>query len=205
MNFDSPAQPSDPASVVSVNVDSKVGGYLAAAHVVELGHRRVSFVAGAIESLNRNARYRGFCAALEAAGLVPADMPQWPGRTRIPVGAVEAAEFGRQAVHVLMDDPQPPTAIAAINDMTALGVCSGIRELGLRVGKDVSVVGFDDIALATLCDPPLTTVRQPIAELARLALREVLQWGADGHASGGSVLLRPELVVPESTQALASA
>lgn len=199
VTFDRPVQPSDPPSVVSVSVDNQVGGYLGTAHVVGLGHRRVSFVAGAIRSLNRAARYRGFCSALEAAGLVPADMPLWPGRATVPLDHAEAAEIGRSAILELLASPEPPTAVVAINDMTALGVCSGLRELGLRVGEDVSVVGFDDIALATLCDPPLTTIRQPLADLARLALREALADGAAESSRGSSVLLRPELVVRGST------
>ncbi len=200
VTFDRPVQPSDPPSVVSVSVDNQVGGYLGAAHVVALGHRRVSFVAGAIQSLNRTARYRGFCAALDEAGLVPADMPLWPGRDTIPAGAIEAAEIGRAAAHELFARPDPPTAVIAINDITALGVCSGVRELGLRVGHDVSVVGYDDIALATLCEPPLTTVRQPLPELARSALREVLHEGSvESSSAGTSVLIRPELVVRKTT------
>lgn len=205
VTFDRPIQPNDPPSVVSVSVDNQVGGYLAAAHVVGLGHRRVSFVAGAIQSLNRTARFRGYCSALEAAGLVPADMPLWPGRDVIPLDIADAAEIGRTAILELLASPEPPTAVVAINDMTALGVCSGVRELGLRVGADVSVVGFDDIALATLYDPPLTTIRQPLADLARLALREALAEDADESSRGTSVLLRPELVVRGSTRPAAGA
>ncbi len=198
VTFDRPVQPSDPASVVSVSVDNEVGGYLAAEHVIGLGHRRVSFVAGAITSLNRTARYRGFCSALELAGLDPVSMPQWPGQETISLDVAEAAGVGRSAVHALFANPEPPTAIVAINDMTALGVCSGLRELGLKVGEDVSVVGFDDIVLAALWDPPLTTIRQPLTELASLALREALAEGAD-LSRGTSTLLRPELIVRGST------
>lgn len=71
----------------------------------------------------------------------------------------------------------------------------------MTVGRDVSVVGFDDIVLATLCDPPLTTIRQPLPDLARLALREALGEGEEGAVKGGSVLLRPELIVRSSTGA----
>ncbi len=113
MTFDRPIQPNDPPSVVSVSVDNQVGGYLGAAHVVGLGHRRVSFVAGAIQSLNRTARYRGFCSALEEAGLEPADMPLWPGRETIPLDIAEAAEVGRAAIHDAASRPRnrrPPSS-----------------------------------------------------------------------------------------------
>jgi len=86
--------------------------------------------------------------------------------------------------------------------MTALGVCRGLRDLGLQVGLDVSVVGFDDIILADLYDPPLTTVRQPIGQMAQLAIAEIVSHHglADGEP-GRSVLLRPELIVRGSTAA----
>lgn len=131
-------------------------------------------------------------------------MPQWPGQETIPLDVAESAAIGRTAIHALFAGSEPPTAIVAINDMTALGVCSGARDLGLRVGKDVSVVGFDDIVLAGLWEPPLTTIRQPLPELASLALREALAEGTDS-SRGTSILLRPELVVRGSTGPLALA
>lgn len=198
VTLDRPVQPSDPAAVVSVSVDNHIGGYLAAEHVVDLGHRRVSFVAGALKSLNRTARYHGFCSALESAGLDPVAMPQWPGQETMPMNAEESAGIGRAAVHALFANSEPPTAIVAINDMTALGVCSGLRELGLKVGEDVSVVGFDDIVLAALWDPPLTTIHQPLAEMASLALREALNEEV-GSRDAPSILLTPELIVRAST------
>lgn len=200
VTFDRPVQPEDPPSVVSVSIDNHLGGFMAAAHLIELGHRSLTFVAGSLHSLNRAARYQGFCAALESAGLDPLEQSVWPGRDVIPVDAAEAAEIGRAAVRDLLSSKNPPTAIVAINDMTALGACGGIRELGRRVGEDVSVVGFDDIVLASLSDPPLTTVRQPLAQLAQLAIREVLTEGSDTVGQARSILLRPELVVRGSTQ-----
>jgi DNA-binding LacI/PurR family transcriptional regulator len=84
--------------------------------------------------------------------------------------------------------------------MCALGVCRGIRDVGLEVGKDVSVVGFDDIVLADLYDPPLTTVRQPIREMATAAIAELRTRIEDASVrQSHSLLLRPELVVREST------
>ncbi|CAM3490483.1 LacI family DNA-binding transcriptional regulator [Occultella aeris] len=200
VTFDRPAQPDDPASVVSISINNPMGGYLAASHLIELGHRRLAFISGSLRSVNRTARYRGFCSALEAAGIDVDDMPSWPGMDAVPFGDVEAAEVGRRAAHELFSRADRPTAVVAINDMTALGVCRGLRDLDLRVGKDVSVVGFDDIVLADLYDPPLTTIRQPIAEMARLAVEEIIasETRSDTEA-GRSVLLRPELVVRASS------
>ena len=96
--------------------------------------------------------------------------------------------------------------MVAINDMTALGFCRGLRDLGLKVGRDVSVIGFDDIILADLYDPPLTSVRQPITRMAQLAVSEAVERGSNESTDpGSSVLLRPELVVRESTEHVPSA
>lgn len=200
VTFDRPAQPDDPESVVSVSINNPVAGFLAGAHLTDLGHRRLTFVSGSLRSLNRAGRYRGFCSALETAGISMDEVITWPGLDEVPFGDVEAAEVGRRAAHELFDRPDHPTGVVAINDMTALGVCRGLRDLGFRVGHDVSVVGIDDIMLADLYDPPLTTVRQPIAEMARLTVAEIVDRDRRSQAEPGrSVLLRPELVVRGST------
>jgi DNA-binding LacI/PurR family transcriptional regulator len=199
VTFDRPAQADDPRSVVSISIDNAVGMHQATSHLIELGHRRIAFVSGSLGSLNRHGRHSGFRAAMEAADLDPDWIPAWSGSAdRAGFGDVEAAALGREAAHEIFARDPRPTGVVAINDMTALGVCRGLRDLGLRVGHDVSVVGFDDIVLADLYDPPLTTVRQPIAEMARLAVEEIVT-RRSGSAEGRSVLLRPELVVRDST------
>lgn len=204
VTFDRPAQPNDPASVVSISIDNNVGGQLATSHLIELGHERIAFVSGSLRSVNRAARYRGYCDAVESAGLSVADMPTWTGAEAGEFGDVEAAAIGRSAAHALFAGTGPyPTAIVAVNDMTALGVCRGLRDQGLTIGVDVSVIGFDDIVLADLYDPPLTTVRQPISDMARLAVSEAVEHQvASPTEPGRSVLLRPQLIVRESTSAV---
>lgn len=198
VTFDRPAQAGDPEEVVSVSINNHVGGFLATSHLTELGHERLTFVSGSLAAVNRTGRFRGFCTALEGADLDPAAMPTWTAGGGAPFGDVEAAQVGRQAAHDLFSGTvEPPTGIVAINDMTALGFCRGLRDQGLHVGKDVSVVGFDDIILAELYDPPLTSVRQPISRMASLSLEEALK--EDDREPGRSVLLRPELVVRDST------
>ncbi|MDJ0335334.1 LacI family DNA-binding transcriptional regulator [Salinibacterium sp. G-O1] len=201
VTFDRPAQPHDPESVVSISVDNNVGGHVATTHLLELGHTNIAFVSGSIRSVNRSARYRGYCDAIEAAGLNVADMPHWAGLEADQFGDVEASELGRAAaLELFADRATAPTAVVAINDMTALGFCRGLRDMGLKVGQDVSVIGFDDIILADLYDPPLTTVRQPITRMAQLAVSEAVERGSSESTDpGSSVLLRPELVVREST------
>lgn len=200
--FDRVAQAHDPQTLVNISIDNAMGSQLAAGHLTDLGHRRLAFVSGSLGSVNRKDRYRGFVSALELAGLPVDGALLWPGTSTERFGDVEAAELGRTAARELLTGDDPPTGIVAVNDMCALGVCRGIRDVGLRVAKDVSVVGFDDIVLADLYDPPLTTVRQPLSEMAASAFAELKVRIEDaGDKPGRSLLLRPELVVRESTSA----
>jgi DNA-binding LacI/PurR family transcriptional regulator len=198
--FDRTAQAGDPASLVNISVDNAVGTELATRHVLELGHRRLAFVSGSLRSVNRRARFRGFEAALEELGLSAADALVWSGGSEDRVGDLDFPDLGRGAARELLGGEQPPTAIIAVNDMCALGVCAGVRDAGLRVGEDVSVVGFDDIVLADLATPPLTTIRQPLPAMANAAFAH-LRGGIEQSEppAGQSLLMRPELVVRAST------
>jgi DNA-binding LacI/PurR family transcriptional regulator len=204
--FDRTTQTGDLPSLVNISVDNAVGAELATRHLLALGHRRLAFVSGSLRSVNRRARLRGFEAALEEFGLTVDDALVWSGGSDDRLGDLNLPDLGRAAARELLAADRPPTAIVAINDMCALGVFAGARDAGLRVGADVSVVGFDDIVLADLASPPLTTVRQPLPAMADAAfahLRATLDDAGPGTgsngAAGSSLLMRPELVVRAST------
>ncbi|QYN31981.1 LacI family transcriptional regulator [Pseudonocardia sp. DSM 110487] len=203
--FDRTAQAGDPPSLVNISVDNAVGAELATRHLLQLGHRTLAFVSGSLRSVNRRARFRGFDAALEEYGLSTEDAVVWSGGTQDHYGDrfgdLDFPDLGRTAARELLASGRPPTAIVAINDMCALGIIAGARDAGLAVGTDLSVVGFDDIVLADLATPPLTTIRQPLPAMADAAFAH-LRAGVEGGGSppnGGSLLLRPELVVRSST------
>ncbi len=198
--FDRTAQVGDPPSLVNISLDNVVGAQLATRHLLELGHRRLAFVSGSLRSVNRRERFRGFSDALESYGLDPGEAIVWSGAADRPYGDLDAAGLGRTAAGELLAAERPPTAIVAINDMCALGVCAGIRDSGLRVAEDVSVIGFDDIVLADLASPPLTTIRQPLPKMAAAAFAH-LRVGIESTepVAGQSLLMRPELVVRGST------
>ena len=198
--FDRTAQVGDPETLVNISLDNVVGAQLATRHLLELGHKRIAFVSGSLRSVNRRERFRGFCEALEAAGLDPADSPVWSGGPDERYGDLDVAGLGRTAATELLSGERPPTAIVAINDMCALGVCAGIRDAGLRVADDVSVIGFDDIVLADLAAPALTTIRQPLPEMAAAAFAHLRAGIESGEPiPGQSLLMRPELIVRAST------
>lgn len=135
------------------------------AEVVEylygLGHRRIAFVQGPQAKQTALDRYRGYCAGLARVGIELDPELVNTGHWDPPTGKAAAAQF--------LTLPSPPTAIIASNDLMALGVMEAVKEHGLRVPDDVSVVGFDDIAMAAMSKPPLTSVRTPMTEMGALA------------------------------------
>lgn len=179
--------------VPTVGATNWAGGYSATAHVTDLGHRRVGYVAGPQELVCSRARLAGHRAALEAAG-VPAD------DDLVVPGSFDYAS-GSGAGGLLLDLAQPPTAIVAASDHMALGVVEAARRRGLRVPEQVSVVGFDDLPEARWSSPPLTTVRQPMAEMGRLAVRTLQRLLGGETVDCLRVELATELVVRESTAA----
>lgn len=195
---DRTAQVGDPSPVVNVSIDNVVGTQLATKHLLDLGHRRIAFISGSRHSVNRAERHRGFLAAVEQAD-TRAEPLTWDGGDGY--ADLDAAELGRTATAELLTLPSDrrPTAVVAINDMTALGACAGVRDADLVPGTDVSVIGFDDIVLAALAWPALTTVRQPLEQMARAAFDRIRLGLEDPEACGTSMLMRPELVVRDST------
>lgn len=188
----------DPAGVPAMDVPTIgatnwAGGLSATEHLLSLGHRKIGFIAGPRQLLCSRARQDGFRAGLEAAGL-----PLPPEYIR-PGNFYHEAGFEGGAA--LLDLADPPTAIFASSDQMALGVYEAVRVRGLRVPDDISVVGFDDLPEARWSSPPLTTVRQPLAEMGLLAARTVLRLARGEELESPRIELATELVVRDSTAA----
>ena len=162
----------------------EAGAALAIAHLVDLGHRRIGRVAGPEEWLEARSREAGMRRALEDAGVDPE--PRWSGDWTAAAGAALA---GRIAAAVRAGGP---TAVAVANDQMALGLIAGLREAGVDVPGDVSIVGFDDNPDAAFYRPALTTVGLDLAGEARRAVAAVL-------GAPPSVVGAPRLVVRAST------
>jgi LacI family transcriptional regulator len=171
--------------------DSRAGVALGVKHLVDLGHRRLGFIGGDPALATGRERRAGFEAALGDLGI----RPVW-----VSDGAFSLDSGRAQAASLFASPPTTwPTAIVAANDLLALGVLLAVRERGLRVPDDVSLIGFDDIAYARLSDPPLTTVRQPAREMGSMGARLVFR-RLDGEVGPPEVaVVRPELVVRSST------
>lgn len=175
----------------SVGATNWNGGLTATRHLLGLGHRRIGVIGGPDRILCSRARLDGFRAAMDEAG-VPID-PRFVSHGRFHVA--EGIEKGR----ALLGLADRPTAIFAGNDLQALGVYQAARELRLHIPEDVSVVGFDDLPVAQWVSPPMTTIRQPLIDMAVTAAELVLRM-ADGESPAQPrVELATELVVREST------
>jgi LacI family transcriptional regulator len=185
LNFD--ARPIDLPVIVG---DNRAGGRMAVEHLLALGHRRIAFIAGTSATGQSTARQQGYADALEAAGIA------------VDPGLLEGAGFEQRyaipATERLLALPDPPTAIFAANDQMAIGAIEAIGARGLRVPDDISVVGFDDIELASYVQPTLTTVRQPLADMGVRAVG-VLCDRLRGRFDAGRSVFPAEFVPRQST------
>ncbi len=175
----------------TIGATNWAGGLSATEHLIHLGHRRIAFVAGRPELWCSRARLDGYRAGLETAGLAVDDDLVVPGEF--------GYESGFRAGERLFDLDDPPTAVFAASDQMALGVYEALRRRGLRVPTDVSVVGFDDLPEARWSSPSLTTVRQPLSDMGRLAVRTVQRLVRRETIESPRVELATELVVRDST------
>jgi LacI family transcriptional regulator len=153
--------------LASVGATNWAGGLSATEHLISLGHRRIGMIGGPREMLCTQARIDGYRAALERAGIEF-------DRRLIRYGDFRH-EGGFTASRELLDLEERPTAIFAGSDQQAMGAYEAARQADLQVPRDLSVVGFDDLPLCQWLSPPLTTVRQPLEEMGRLAARALFQ------------------------------
>ncbi|GAB3846353.1 hypothetical protein GCM10029963_25960 [Micromonospora andamanensis] len=174
----------------TIGATNWAGGLRATEYLIGLGHRRIGFIAGPPQLMCSRARMDGYRAALEAAGVSFDEDLVCPGDFY--------HEAGFNGGVRLLGLPQPPTAIFASSDQMALGVYEAVRQAGLRVPDDISVVGFDDLPEVRWCSPPLTTVRQPLAEMGMLAARTVLRLARGEQVESPRVELATELVIRDS-------
>jgi LacI family xylobiose transport system transcriptional regulator len=175
----------------SVGATNWSGGIAAARHLLDLGHRRIAVTAGPLDSLGARARLEGCRAALDAAGVRLDDLSVRPGEFTF--------EHGLDAGLELLSRPDRPTSVLCGNDLQALGVYAAAWRLGLRIPHDVSVIGFDDIDNTRWCSPPMTTVRQPLAEMGATAARMLMALAAGDTPTPSRVELATTLVVRDST------
>ena len=150
----------------TVTVANEEGAYRATRYLIQMGHRRLAIITGPLHLTNARERLAGFRKAMREA------------RLNLPNNYLQESTFDRPGGYgkagILLRASKPPTAIFASNDMIAFGAIAAIREMGLRCPKDISVIGFDDLEIAEMTDPPLTSVHQSGYQMGVMAVRLIL-------------------------------
>jgi DNA-binding LacI/PurR family transcriptional regulator len=178
--------------VHSVMIENVPASREATDHLIRLGHRRIAYVGDQYGRQSDTERFAGYREALEQAAL--------PFLPELVVHGDGKPEGGTLAMNKLLCLPQTPTAVFCYNDLTALGVLRSIQTHGLRVPADISLIGFDDLFFASYTQPQLTTVRQPMRQMGRMAMENLLKL-MSGQPSAESIKVPAELIVRESTAA----
>mgnify|MGYP003564714452 CR=1 FL=1 len=176
-----------------VDMDGEAGIHQAVEYLLALGHCRIGFIAWPETSLSGQYRYEGYARALQEAR-VPID-PAWIIRTE------HAEAAGRKAMHTLLSLPpdRRPSGVVAVSDLMAIGAMNALYEAELKPGQDVAIIGFDDIPTAQHLRTPLTTLRQPIVEIAQQVVNMVLELIRGEELAERGVLFPPTLIVRESS------
>ncbi len=173
-----------------VDEDCVLGMKLVIQHLIDLGHRRIAFIAAPSDLMFATYRLTGFRQAMEENGL-PLD------ESLILVGDM-TQRSGHRLAGELLDRPDRPTAIAACNDLMALGAMTAAQERGLMVGQDIAITGFDDIPPAQYSHPPLTTVHQPIYRIGRMICDMLIKCINGEALVERHILLQPSLIIRRS-------
>jgi LacI family repressor for deo operon, udp, cdd, tsx, nupC, and nupG len=174
----------------SIEIDNVGAGEMAANHLLDLGHRRIAYIGGTRTQAESDDRQSGYARALEKRGhsVDPSLITLGNGWS----------DGGRDCMRQFLKLAHPPTAVFCYNDLTAFGAIGAIQSAGLRVPQDISVVGFDDITLAAILHPPLTSIAQAKEQMAKLAV-EMANALATGKPAAQRTILPGRLVVRAST------
>ena len=180
--------------VTNIVLDHRRAASLALQHLVDLGHEKIAFMKGSTVSADSDDRWNAICEVAAKLGISmrPELVVQLEGDDPTP-------NLGYPFAKQLLARKQPFTALFAYNDISAIGSIRAFQEAGLRVPEDLSVVGFDDIQNSAYISPPLTTVRQPMQEMGKIAARTLLDRIEGRMKYVPEIAIEPELVVRRST------
>jgi len=171
-------------------VDDVEGGMMASEYLIKLGHRRIAHITGPLKTRSALNRLKGYKLALKKYEIEYRGELVGEGDFKIKGGYQVMKRFLKLA--------EPPTAIFAANDLLALGAMQAIQKKNFHVPEDFSVVGFNDIELASFVYPPLTTIRQPMLEMGESAVRMLLRIIEEGEFNQRKIVLKPKLIIRES-------
>jgi DNA-binding LacI/PurR family transcriptional regulator len=181
--------------VTNVMLDHRFAAELILTHLHSLGHRRIAFMRGQPFSADSDERWR--CLDLVARQIGNPIKPELVVQLDRDISS---PQLGYPAIQQLLSGGKQFTAVVAFNDMSAIGAIRALQDFGLDVPRDISVIGFDDIKAAEFNNPRLTTIRQPLATIGRIAAQCVLNRLHRSESFRESIIVEPELMVRESTQ-----
>jgi DNA-binding LacI/PurR family transcriptional regulator len=183
--------------VTNVTLDHRFAAQLTLTHLHSLGHRNIAFIRGQSFSSDSAGRWSSIVAAARETGItIKPELVVQLDRD------ISSPELGYPVVQQLLSNGLTFTALVAFNDMSAIGAIRALQDLGLSVPRDVSVIGFDDIKVAAFNNPRLTTIRQPLSNMGRIAAQCVLSQLNRSEPFRKQILVEPELAVRESTRAI---
>ena len=180
--------------VTNVLLDHRLAAELTLSHLISLGHRHIAFMRGQTFSSDSEDRWNCLVGTAAKLGIeIQADLVVHLERDST------SPELGYPVVQQLLSERRSFTAIVAFNDISAIGAIRALTDFGLKVPRDVSVIGFDDIRAAAFSTPRLTTIRQPLAEMGKIAAQCLLDRIQNNATGQDEIAVAPELVVREST------
>jgi DNA-binding LacI/PurR family transcriptional regulator len=177
-----------------IDVDGGAGTRAAVHHLIERGHRRIACLAWPVGTLNSDQRFAGYLDAMESSGITV--NPSWIAR--LPNERARACAAVEKMLRLPWD--VRPTAIIGVSDTLALGAYEAIEALGMRVGEDVAVTGFDDDPYTPFTRPALTSIRQPIDEIGRKVIEMLVALLHHKALPDRHMLIAPELIIRDSSR-----
>jgi DNA-binding LacI/PurR family transcriptional regulator len=200
VSFDRRAAPDSTLPIDYVSVDNVHAGYAATRHLILNGHTAIAYVTAPMRTISRTDRHSGYVSAMQEAGLAKSvSVVEAPDS---PYDDAELVTVGRRIGKEIVAKKKRPTALVAMSDIIAIGVIAGLNDGGLRVPRDVSIVGIDDLYLDALISPTITSIRQPIPEIAEAMIGRLVKRIETPSLAPAEQVFRPALVVRNSVRKL---
>ena len=202
VSFDRKSSPHASLPVDYVSIDNFEAGRAATEHLLAAGHRAIAYVTAPAKTLSRIDRRDGYLAAMKRARL-SAEIRVVELRVKTAFGDSDMSEVGRNVANEVAKTNPRPTAIVTMNDMLAIGMIARLHDLGLRVPNDISLVGIDDLYLDPLIRPAISSMRQPLPDIAQAMLERLMARLENPKLPTTELVFKPELIARDSVRTLA--
>lgn len=184
----------------SVSFDFFKGGYIAASYLIQCGHRNIAFMSHPLNRSSRKQIFDGYCRALSDAGIeLNKEMVLVRPAQQEMEGDVDFNN-GKALAQMLLECSRLPDAIMAINDITAIGIMDSLSQQGIKMPRDISIIGFDNIPMAAMVSPALTTIHQPALETGHAAADMLFAHIDNPQSRPTQITIQPELVIRQSVK-----